>query len=141
MSAGGLKTGLSQAQPAIITMNNPDFYLASTEGYDLYQPRSCKRIRPIASDSRTYMLLIEIDPPLIGQKYGLGGRDISLVIIAPRHKGGSLFPIADWPTYVHVARPLIENVESRDTVGDNELELIAWAEIYRTEEDARMKFV
>jgi hypothetical protein len=36
---------------------------------------------------------------------------------------------------------LIENVESRDTVGDNELELIAWAEIYRTEEDARMKFM
>jgi hypothetical protein len=120
-------------------MNEPDFYLASTEGYDLEEPRRCWRVKQLTTDSRNDLLLVKIDPPLIGQKYGLGGRDIDLVLIAPRQQGGSLFPINEWPLYVHVARLLIENPEDRDTLHPNEFESIAWAELYRTEEDARLK--
>ena len=120
-------------------MSKPDFYLASTEGYEMEDPRRCWRIKRLATDNRDDLLLIKIEPPLIGQKYGLGDRDIDLVLIAPRHQGGSLFPINEWPLCVHVARLLIENHEDRDVLRGDEFESIAWAELYRTEEDARLK--
>jgi hypothetical protein len=120
-------------------MSEPDFYLASTEGYEMKNPRRCWRIKRLATDNRNDLLLIKIEPPLIGQRYGLGGLDIDFVLIAPRHQGRSLFPISEWPLCVHIARILIENPESCDVLRENEFESIAWAELYRTEEDARLK--
>jgi hypothetical protein len=117
-------------------MQNPDFFLASSESYRLAEPRSCKRIKRVRSDNRDDLLLVKVEPPLIGQ---LGGRDIDTLLIATRHKGDSLFPISKWPVFVHVARLLIENPERREQVHDNEFESIAWAELYRTKEDARVK--
>jgi hypothetical protein len=120
-------------------MNNPDFYLASSEGYRLEEPRSCKRIKRVRSDSRDDLLLVEVEPPLIGQPYGLGARDIDTLLVATRHEGDSLFPINRWPLFVHVARLLIENPESREQIHDNEFESIAWAELYATEAAAKAK--
>lgn len=117
----------------------PDFFLASSEGYDMATPRRCWSIKRLATPKRNDLLLVRIDPPLIGQKYGLGGRDIDEVIVATRHQGDSLFPVKQWPAFVHVARPLIENPAERDQLDDAELESIAWAELYRSEEDARVK--
>jgi len=120
-------------------MHNPDFFLASSEGYRLTESRSCKRIKRVRSDNRDDLLLVKVEPPLIGQLYGLGGRDIDTLLIATRHKGDSLFPIGKWPVFVHVARLLIENPERREQIHDDEFESIAWAELYRTKEDARVK--
>lgn len=118
----------------------PDFYIASTEGYELEEPHLCWAVRRMATEERNDLLLIKIAPPLVGQKYGLGDRDVDLVLIAPRHQGGSLFPINEWPLYVHVARPLVD-LEGRDVLRSDEMEAIAWAELYRTEEEARLKRV
>jgi hypothetical protein len=120
-------------------MKDSDFFLASSEGYGLEQPRSCKRVKRLSSDTRDDLLLVKIAPPLIGQAYGLGARDIDTLIIATRHKGVSLFPIKEWPVFVHVARLLIDNPEERDRVHDDEFKLIAWAELYATEASAREK--
>jgi hypothetical protein len=60
------------------------------------------------------------------------------VILATRHAGASLFPIRRWPVFVHVIRPLVP-VEGRDALHDDEMESIAWAEVYRTEDAARRK--
>jgi hypothetical protein len=120
-------------------MDNPDFFLASSEGYRLEEPRSCKRIKRVRSDNRDDFLLVKVEPPLIGQPYGLGGRDIDILLVATRHKGDSLFPVKEWPVFVHVARLLIENPESREQIHDNEFESIAWAELYATEAAARAK--
>jgi hypothetical protein len=120
-------------------MDNPDFFLASSEGYRLEGPRSCKRIKRVRSDTRDDLLLVRVEPPLIGQPYGLGGRDIDTLLIATRHKGDSLFPIKEWPVFVHVARPLIENPVEREQIHDNEFESIAWAELYATEAAAKAK--
>jgi hypothetical protein len=120
-------------------MHNADFFLASSEGYHLTEPRSCKRIKRVRSDNRDDLLLVKVEPPLIGQVYELSGRDIDTLLIATRHKGDSLFPIRRWPVFVHVARLLIENPERREQIHDNEFESVAWAELYRTEEDARVK--
>lgn len=120
-------------------MDNPDFFLASSEGYRLEEPRSCKRIKRIRSDNRNDLLLVKVEPPLIGQPYGLGGRDIDTLLVATRYEGDSLFPIQEWPVFVHVARLLIENSEQREQIHDNEFESIAWAELYATEAAAIAK--
>lgn len=117
----------------------PDFYLSSSEGYDLDEPRSCWRIGRARTTARDDLLLVKIDPPLIGQKYGLGGRDIDVVVVAPRHQGASLFPVSEWPVYVHVARLLVEPPAPSQTLRQEDLESIAWAELYKTEQDARAK--
>jgi hypothetical protein len=88
---------------------------------------------------RSDCLLVKVDPPLIGQRYGLGASDIEKVVVATRHKGASLFPITGWPVFVHVARPLVDKPESRDRLLSNEIEAIAWAELYATEQAARLK--
>lgn len=120
-------------------MKDPDFYLASSEGYDLEEPRRCWGIKRLSTTDRDDLLLVKIDPPLIGQTFGLGDRDIDRVLLLSRHVGHTLFPVTEWPTFVHVARLLIENPEARDNVLPGEFESVAWAEIYKTEEDARRK--
>ena len=114
------------------------FYLASSEGYGLDTPRRCQTIKRLASEHRNDLLLISIDPPMIGQPYGLGDEDIGEVVIATRHQGASLFPIVEWPVFVHVARLLVP-YEGQDRIRTDELEVIAWAELYDTEEAARSK--
>jgi hypothetical protein len=118
-------------------MDKPDFYLVSIEGYREGEPRSCKRIKRMRSDHRDDFLLIRVEPPLIGQSFGLGGEDIDTLAVATKHVGASLFPINEWPIYVYVLRLLIENPEEREQVHDNEFECIDWAALYRTEEEAR----
>ncbi len=103
------------------------------------EPRRCWRLKRLATGQRDDLLLVRIEPPLLGQKYGLGGRDIDLVILAPRHRGASLFPVSEWPVYVHVARLLVDDPENRERLDSNDMEEIAWAEVYRTDLDARMK--
>lgn len=99
------------------------------------------RLKRLASESRDDLLLIEIDPPLPGQKYGLGNRDLDVVVVATRHRDASLFPINEWPVSVHVAHVLTDNLRTRNTVREEELESIAWAELYKSEENARFKTV
>jgi len=120
-------------------MNRPDFFLASSEGYGLEEPRRCWRVKRVATDKRDDLLLVTIDPPLLGQDYGQGSRDLDLVLVATRHEGASLFPVNEWPVFVHVVRPLITNPQDRDMFRKGEYESIAWAELYPTEQDARMK--
>jgi hypothetical protein len=115
-----------------------DFYIASSEGYQMDSPRRCKAIKRLRGVDRDDYLLIAIDPPLNGQVFGLGGRDLDQVIIATRHRGDSLFPINAWPVFVHVARLLVP-YEGQDAVGNDEVESFAWAELYPTEEAARAK--
>ena len=111
-------------------MSTPDFYLASTEGYGLEEPRSCWRIKRVIGGRRDNFLLARIDPPIPGREYsGVGDLDINLVLLATRHVGASLFPINAWPIYVHVACPLVPNPESRDTFLEGEFKSLAWAEL------------
>ena len=122
-------------------MDTPDFFIASSEGYRLEEPRECKRIRRLRSDSRDDLLVIKIEPPLIGQPYGLGDGNIYTLLLATRAAGDSLFPIKKWPVPVLVARLLVDVPEERNQIRDNELELIAWAELYKTRENAREKAI
>ncbi|MCC6672164.1 MAG: hypothetical protein IT458_13970 [Planctomycetes bacterium] len=112
--------------------------MASSEGYEMESPRRCRAIKRLSGEDRDDYLLIGIDPPLNGQFFGRGGRDIDQVVIATRHRGESLFPIRRWPVFIHVARLLVP-YEGQDVVRNDEVEPIAWAELYATEEAARAR--
>lgn len=108
----------------------PDFYLSSSEGYYLNDvPISCYKRKRLDGPHKDGYILCDIDPPIIGQPYGLGSLDIDQVIIASRFEGISLFPIIEWPAYVHLARPLVQQIQLKDSIEKNDIELIAWAEI------------
>lgn len=119
-------------------MSDIDFYLASSEGYDLDEPRACRAIARLHGERRDDYLLVNICPPLVGQGYGLGENDLDQVVIAPRFQEESLMPIKRWPVFVHVARLVVPYV-GQDAVHSDDLELIAWAEVYESEEAAREK--
>jgi hypothetical protein len=120
-------------------LKTPDFYLASSEGYGLEDPRRCWRLRRISSLTRDDLLLVQIDPPLPGQKYGLGEHDLDIVLIATRHEKASLFPVTEWPVFVHVARLLSELPQEPRRLREDEFESIGWAELYPSEEAAQSK--
>lgn len=117
-------------------MDKPAFYLSSTESSNLAKPRACWIKGRITAGARDDSLLVQVDPPLVGQQYGLGDKDITDLILAPRLQGGSLFPISEWPLAVYIARPLREEIKAGDTLSTNEVNMIAWGEIYPTKEAA-----
>ena len=109
---------------------HPDFYLTSSEGYGLEEVRKCYKERRLLNDHPDGYMLCEVEPPIVGQPYGLGSQDIHRIVIASRHAGYSLFAINEWPAYVHVAR-LIHNLsDDKLVVAEKDIESIGWAEIY-----------
>jgi hypothetical protein len=119
-------------------MADPDFFLASSEGYDLEDPRKAYLVTLIKGPNGIFAL-VKIDPVIIGQQYGLGQADISEVLIAPRLEGDTLVNISRWPIPVHVFRSLIGDLSHTELISEDEMILIAWAEIYPTEQAARIK--
>ncbi len=109
----------------------PDFYLASMEGYDLQVPRACWRIRQLGSARRNDFLLIRVEPPAIVDNLP---RD--RVVVASRHVGDSVLSISDWPIHVHVALAP-DGCEITGFMKQEDLHAFAWAELYRTAEDAQ----
>lgn len=118
-------------------MASPDFYLSSSDTYGLEIARRVRGIKRISIGQRDDALLAEIDSPIAA--WTSKESNTSIVILATKHKGCSLFPVSGWPLSVHVAKPLVENVQGRDHLELTEVRTIAWAELYETEQDARRK--
>jgi hypothetical protein len=116
---------------------DPDFYLASGDGYYLEEPRACWRLKPLRGDHRDDYLLVRVSPPLIGENYRIPVWEFDEVVLAPRYIGRGLLPIVQLPVPVLVAYLKVSDPEHREVIRDEELTLIAWAEVYRTEEEAR----
>ena len=94
----------------------PDFYLGSSEARgDFARARS-----------------IRIEPPVIGQAFGLGGEDIHDLIVSPHYVGSTLFPISEYPMPVHIYRALTTDVFTRLQFDRHEVTMEAWGELYRT---------
>ena len=118
--------------------------MASTESGSFAAPRGCRVMSAMKSESREDMYLVEINPVVIGQDFGLGGCDISEVVVATRLEGESLDLLSSQrpvPVYVLLMNsPYL----GQSDVSDEDMTLIAWAEIYPStaafeEEQARMR--
>ena len=113
-----------------------DFWLASGEGYGLGCPRKGTPIKRLHGDHADGFLLIKVEPPLAGERFGIAG-DVTHLVIAARHTGTSLFPIKSWPTPVNVGRPLRDDIAAADDVKISELQELAGVDVFRTEQEAR----
>lgn len=120
---------------------HPDFYLTSSEGYGLEEVRACYKERRLMNGHPDEYMLCEIDPPIVGQPYGLGAQEIYRVIIASRHSGYSIFAIKDWPGYVHVARLIRDVSGDKFAIAENDIESIGWAEIYESSVAAKASLI
>lgn len=109
-----------------------DFFLNPTDSGDLSELRACFVKGRLKDAFRDDYMLVEITPPIIGQKYGLGGRDISQVILATRHKGYTLFPVTEWPAFVYIIRILDENILTTMQFSANQVEMILWGVIHKS---------
>lgn len=120
-------------------MTEPDFFLTSAGEFGpLCQPRACWARARLRDPVRDDYMLVEIKPVLIGQSFGLKEQDISSLILSARHQGYSLFPVTEWPSHVYVARVLDATVLQTHTFTKDQIELIAWAMIFRTFEEAEI---
>jgi hypothetical protein len=119
---------------SIYQYTEPDFYLISSESHNFNPPIACFKRKKLYGDHPDGYMLCDINPEIIGQKYGLGGVDIKQIILASRHQDYSIFTINEWPLYVHIAIPTASFKEN-DYISKSNLKLIAWGEIYKSLRD------
>lgn len=127
----------SREPDASVSGRAPDFYIsaASEMRGDMATIRACWMLRRVPDECRDDRMLIKIDPPIIGQAFGLGGTDIRTVLISARSVGTSLFPMSEWPMRVYVSR-LADPGALAEPPATSGSQIIAWAELHRTREDA-----
>ena len=125
-------------RPVLTLMKQaPEFFITTAGEYGpLAEPRACWPRARLSDEIRDDYMLIEIDPALIGQPFGLGATDIRDLIISTRLEGCTLFSISKWPTLVYVARILDDAVLRARTFTGGQVELIAWGALLRTHEEA-----
>ena len=81
-----------------------DFYLCLNEGTG--EPQACWIKGRRRYGDRDDCMLVAVEPPIIGQTYGLGSEDIYHLLLATRWQGQTLLPISQWPTHTYVLRLL-----------------------------------
>lgn len=112
------------------------FFLHTKENSDLTELQACWELARLKDNFRNDYMLVKIDPPIIGQPYGLGDKNINTVILATRHKGYTLFPVTKWPAFVYVIRILDESIISTGRFVTEQVEMILWGVLYRTRSEA-----
>jgi hypothetical protein len=109
-------------------------YLSSYEYNDFEIPRTVTDFERLQLDGRD-VLAVEVKQPLIGQKYGLLGNDITKFYLVNRVDECAFESLNKFPIDVHI---LI--VKSSTTIVPNsldELQNIAWGCLYDNERDAK----
>ncbi len=116
-----------------------DFVLSCSAEHtgDLAEDRKCWFVRKLKGQGRDDCMLVEIHPPIIGQPFGLGGDDIFFVVLSPRWKKYSLSPLDRWPCPVYVYRILDKQVLEAHALEGNQVEVMAWGNIYPNLADAK----
>jgi len=125
---------------SVRSQEKPIFYLTTAGEYQLLsKPRACWFIRRMWDANRDDYMLVRIEPPLIGQSFGLGGEDITELLLSTRHEGSSLYPVTEWPTYVYVARLAEPTVRDAARFDRGQVQLIAWGMLFGSLQDAQAR--
>jgi hypothetical protein len=114
-----------------------DFYLRLDEGEG--EPRACWYKGRLRDGHRDDWMLIAVEPPVIGQPFGLGGNDIYWLVLGTRWQGQTLFPVSEWPAHVYVLRLLSDSVLPQHEFDEHQTQLIHWGVLYRNYDDAIAK--
>lgn len=118
----------------MVDKSTPAFYLGSTElSGDFARARACRiRDRLRGPDAREY-LWVRVSPPVIGQPFGLGGRDIEDLVLAPRYMGAVLSPPSEHPLAVQIYIARNDSILRAGQFTAGDVEMVAWGEVYQSE--------
>ena len=86
------------------------------------------------------MLLIEVDPPAIGQRFGRGGDDIHTLAVTPRHVGSTVRPPLALPLDVHIL--LLERDATticQDDFRPEDFRAVGWGTLVASRDEADRK--
>lgn len=111
-----------------------ELYLSSYEYNDFEIPRKVTHFQKTKLSDRN-VLIVEVDQPLIGQKYGLLGNDITKFYLVNRVDENAFEKLNKFPIDVHVL--IIGNSEIVYPSSLEELQNIAWACLYDNKKDAK----
>src|SRR5438132_10011014 len=115
----------------------PGFFPAGLgENDGLWNSGGWRTISRLRGSVRDDHMLIQINPPLIGQRYGLADKDIVNLVLSSRFEGDSLFPVKQWPCHVYISRILDEKIEKTLEFTRDQVEIIAWGIMFRALDEA-----
>jgi len=109
-------------------------FLSSYEYETFENPREILLFRKEIIDNRN-ILVVEVDRPIIGQKYGLLDNDIQTLYLVNRINEDAFDKFNLFPIDVHVLIPKSINKLKPSSLSD--MQNIAWACLYDNEKDAR----
>jgi len=111
------------------------FYISSTDYYEFEEPRKIIKYEKHVLNG-LHCLIAWIDPPVLGQNYGWGERNIDKVILVPRFEEDALQQLKDFPIEVHVFVPA--DLSNPEQVRPwKEMKNIGWVRLYKRFQDAR----
>lgn len=112
------------------------YYLSSLDSY-LFEPvRTCTVRKHLVFDTGKSALLVDIDPPVVGQSFGFG-HDVSTVVLASRVEGREIDAIDKLPFFVHIAVSRHGWADLESPLRADDLITMAWGELYGSAEAAR----
>lgn len=110
-----------------------NLYLSSYEYNDFKISRKVLQYKKTKLDGRN-TLIVEVDKPLIGQKYGLLDKDVTKFYLVNRFNEDAFDKLNQFPIDVYVL--IVKNYETINPSSLSELQNIAWACLYDNEKDA-----
>jgi hypothetical protein len=116
-------------------MEGKIYYLSSLESETFKPTRKCIFLNKLHFDTGKECVIAEIDPPVPGQHFGTS-EDIKHVIFTNRYEGDTLFPVNEYPCFVFITKPLFDNIFKAQVITKDDLQILAWGELYRTALDA-----
>lgn len=114
----------------------PTCFLTSGEEVFWSQPRAAWRLGVAAGpDPQRSLLVLRIDPPAIGQRFGLGGEDVREVVVTAVTRRDSVDPLR-LPVDVHLLLPRRPWAPEVDRLGEADLWLVSRGKLVSTWSEA-----
>lgn len=111
------------------------YYLSSLESTTFKPVRLCRFGRLLTFDTGKFAVEATLSPGLVGQPYERTS-DVNTVILAPRHEGVDLRDVNEFPCFVFIATSRMDLEAISSPIRSDDLTVIGWGELYRTELDA-----
>lgn len=112
--------------------------MSSLESRAFQAVRRCTFVEFSRLDTGLKCVCALLEPPVSGPEFGYI-EDVKEVVLIARHEGVDLEDIREFPCFVHVAKHRSECCgKSQGVIRLQDLSILAWAELYRTREDAEL---
>jgi hypothetical protein len=116
-------------------MQMKTYYLSSLESVKFEPTRRCDFVASLRLTTGKSCVLVRISPAISLQEYNLTD-DVDTLVLVSRHEGQDITAIQTFPFFVFIARALIANIQDSGVISKDNLQILAWGELYRTKEDA-----